>query len=78
MTPTRAVFEEAVLDLLRLARAAQTAVEGSDTLAGTVLGAIVAPFTADTPVGPRSPHSVNCKTDGGDKMTSDNVITVTM
>jgi hypothetical protein len=56
---TRAVFEEAVLDLLRFARTLQAAVVGSDTLARAVLGAVVAPFTADSPLGPGRPHPVN-------------------
>ena len=59
MRRTRAVFEEAALDLLRFARTLQAAVEGSDTLARAVLGAVVAPFTADSPLGPGRPHPVN-------------------
>ena len=56
---TRAVFEEAALNLLRFARTLQASVEGSDTLARAVVGAVVAPFTADSPLGPGRPHPVN-------------------
>ena len=56
---TRAVFEEAALNLLRFARTLQAPVEGSDTLARAVVGAVVAPFTADSPLSPGRPHPVN-------------------
>ena len=55
------MFDEATLDLLNLPRAREAAIEWSDTLPSAVLCAVIAPFTAYSPVGPRRPHSVNCK-----------------